>query len=97
MLGGHWLLKRMSAAALALMAIGLVLNTDKLPGLLSDALVGVLILAALNLFWVLMLRLIGSVLAYPAGEPREAGDLPSGDDDADHDQDKQGHRDPDAD
>ena len=97
MLGGHWLLKRISAAALALMAIGLVLNTDKLPGLLSDALVGVLILAALNLFWVLMLRLIGSVLAYPAGEPREAGDPPSGDDDADHDKDKQGHRDPDAD
>ena len=97
MLGGHWLLKRISAAALALMAIGLVLNTDKLPGLLSDALVGVLIIAALNLFWVLMLRLIGSVLAYPAGLPREAGDLPSGDDDADHDQDKQGHRDPDAD
>ena len=97
MLGGHWLLKRISAAALALMAIGLVLNTDKLPGLFTDALVGVLIIAAINLFWVLILRLIDSVRSHPAGQPPEAADPASGHDDADHDQDKQGHRDPDAD
>ncbi|MXP47581.1 hypothetical protein GRI43_09335 [Altererythrobacter luteolus] len=97
MLGGQWLLKRASVLVLGLILIGLVLNADKLPGLFTDAFVGVLMLAAMNLFWAMILRLIDGVLAYPAGQQRGVGDPVSGDYDADHDQDKQGHRDPDAD